>query len=565
MFEPVQIRLDLSHPETQTIAVSIQWTPQTQRQTFQLPVWTPGSYTVRDHAQHLHSLQLLANGEELPVCRMAPHQWLCDLPDLSPLTLNYQLEARDLTVRTGLLDPDFASLCLAAVAMDIDGCRWSPHHVAVTAPEHWSVHLPLEPSAEGWVAADFDALVDSPLHAGPFQAAPFTVEGKRHELLLIGTPPMGWPPNLISDIEKVCSATCRLLGTPPPAGDRYQLVLQLLDQGYGGLEHDHSAVLQFSWSALAKPKGYRQLLQLIGHEYLHQWNVRRLRPVELRPYDYGQAVITEGLWFAEGITSYFDLSLPLLAGCSDRPTLLRDLGEELSSVLMSPGCAIQSLAASAREAWIKLYKATPASRDSQISYYRLGAAVAFCLDVRLRQRGHSMAAILRELWQGPGRQARGYSRDHIKAAVARWDRDLASDLDQWLDQTEAVPLLDCVKALGLRMDPVPLKHPDHGLTLKDAEGAALIQRVRRDSPGQQAGLVVGDELLAINGYRVRRSSDLAVLLEKQECVRVTYSRRSLLKETQLFPDAGVDHWALDWDPGCTTEQRQLRDRWFEIV
>ena len=261
----------------------------------------------------------------------------------------------------------------------------------------------------------------------------------------------------------------------------------------------------------------------------------------------------------------FDLSLPLLAGCSDRTTLLKDLGEELSSVLMSPGCAIQSLAASAREAWIKLYKATTASRDSQISYYRLGAAVAFCLDVRLRQRGHSMAAILRELWQGPGRQARGYSRDHIKAAVARWDRDLASDLDQWLDQPEAVPLLDCVKALGLRMDPVPLKHPDHGLTLKDADGAALIQRVRRDSPGQQAGLVVGDELLAINGYRVRRSSDLAVLLEKQECVRVTYSRRSLLKETQLFPDAGVDHWTLDWDPGCTTEQRQLRDRWFEIV
>ena len=169
------------------------------------------------------------------------------------------------------------------------------------------------------------------------------------------------------------------------------------------------------------------------------------------------------------------------------------------------------------------------------------------------------------MWQGPGRQARGYSRDHVKAAVARWDRDLASDLDQWLDQPAAVPLLDCVKALGLRMDPVPLKHPDHGLTLKDAEGAALIQRVRRESPGQRAGRVVGDELLAINGYRVRRSSDLAVLLGNQKCVRVTYSRRSLLKETQLFPDAGVDHWTLDWDPGCTTEQRQLRDRWFEIV
>ena len=255
----------------------------------------------------------------------------------------------------------------------------------------------------------------------------------------------------------------------------------------------------------------------------------------------------------------------MLAGCSDRPTLLRDLGEELSSVLMSPGCSIQSLASSAREAWIKLYKATPASRDSQISYYRLGAAVAFCLDVRLRQRGHSMAAILRELWQGAGRQARGYSRADIKAAVTRWDADLATDLDRWLDQPEALPLMDCIQALGLRMDPVPLKHPDHGLTLKDGEGSALIQRVRRTSPGQRAGLVVGDEVLAINGYRVRRSSDIPVLLEKQECVNVTYARRSLMKETRLFPDKGVDHWTLDLDPGCTTAQRQLRDRWFEIV
>ena len=176
-----------------------------------------------------------------------------------------------------------------------------------------------------------------------------------------------------------------------------------------------------------------------------------------------------------------------------------------------------------------------------------------------------MAAVLRELWLSHGRQARGYSRYDIKAALARWDAALATDLDQWLDQPEALPLIDCVEALGLRMDPVPLQHPAHGLTLKDGEGGAVIQRVSRESPGQRAGLVVGDELLAINGYRVRRGSDLPLLLQKHDCVTVTYARRSRLKETQLFPDKGVDHWSLDWDPGCTTEQRQLRDRWFEIV
>ena len=386
----------------------MEWTPQWNRQILQLPVWTPGSYTVRDHAQHLHSLRLSNGSTVQKVRRLSPSRWLCELTTLEPVTLSYAIESRDLTVRTGLLDPDFASLSLASVAMEIEGFRWMPHHLEVSAPSHWQVHLPLESSVKGWLAPDFDALIDTPLHAGPFAVEPFTVHGHRHELLLIGAPPFGWPESFISDIERVCQATCDLMGTPPPAGDRYQLVLQLLEKGYGGLEHDHSAVLQFNWSALASKKGYRQLLQLVGHEYLHQWNVRRLRPVELRPYNYSQPVICEGLWFAEGITSYYDLFLPLWAGCTDQTMLLEDFGEELSSVLMSPGRSIQSLSMSAEEAWVKLYKATPASRDTQISYYRLGAAVAFCLDVRLRSFGSSLPVLLRHLWSFFGEQRRGF-------------------------------------------------------------------------------------------------------------------------------------------------------------
>ena len=565
MTAPVQVRLDLSRPATQTVAVTISWTPVVHRQTFQLPVWTPGSYTVRDHVQHLHSLQLSCGDQNLQVRRLAPHQWICDLPDLSPLTLRYSLEARDLTVRTGLLDPDFASLCLAAVAMEIEGCRWSPHLLDVIAPDDWLVHLPLPRDRDGWTAADFDDLVDSPLHAGPFAAQQFSVSGRTHELVLIGAPPNAWPTQFLRDVERVCEATCRLMQTPPPAGDRYQLVLQLLEKGYGGLEHDHSAVLQFSWSSLATAKGYRQLLQLIGHEYLHQWNVRRLRPVEFLPYDYGQAVVSEGLWFAEGITSYFDLSLPMLAGCSDRLTLIKDLGEELSSVLMTPGRSIQSLADSAREAWVKLYKATPASRDTQVSYYRLGTAAAFCIDVRLRQCGHSLSELLRQLWATHGVAKRGFSRLEVLDALSRFNTALAAELEIWLDQPDSLPLSETVECLGMRLDPVPMDHPDAGLMLQDRDGSVLVQRVTHQGPGQSSGLVVGDELIAVNGFRLRRSSELPGLLGGHASVAVTFSRRGLMRETQLFPDKGVDHWELSWDPGATPEQRSLRDRWFEIL
>ena len=542
----------------------MEWTPQWNRQILQLPVWTPGSYTVRDHAQHLHSLRLSNASTDQKVRRLSPSRWLCELTTLEPVMLTYAIESRDLTVRTGLLDPDFASLSLASVAMEIEGFRWMPHHLEVSAPSHWQVHLPLESSVRGWLAKDFDALIDTPLHSGPFAVKPFTVHGHRHELLLIGAPPSGWPESFISDIERVCQATCDLMGTLPPAGDRYQLVLQLLEKGYGGLEHDHSAVLQFNWTALAGKKGYRQLLQLVGHEYLHQWNVRRLRPVELRPYDYSQPVICEGLWFAEGITSYYDLFLPLRAGCTDQIMLLEDFGEELSSVLMSPGRSIQSLAMSAEEAWVKLYKATPASRDTQISYYRLGAAVAFCLDVRLRSSGTSLPVLLRHLWSSFGEYRRGFCRDDLHQWLASVDNGLAAELDHWLDDTNAVPLKKSAELIGLRLEPVPQKAPHHGLSLKVSAGDLVVQRVMKNSPGMKADLVVGDEILAINGFRVRCIDSVADLMRNCSEVQVSFVRRGLMKETFLQPESAIETWRLEVDPQASSDQLALREQWFKI-
>ena len=565
MNSAVRIHLDLREPERQTVQVSLSWVPETLHQTWQMPVWTPGSYTVRDHVQHLHSLRLECEGGTVPIRRVAPSRWQADLTHLAPLTLRYAVEARHLTVRTCHLDPDLASLCLSGLAMEVQGCRWSPHQLTVSTPESWSVHVPLDHSSDGWSAADFDALVDSPVHAGPFEARLIRVLDHQHQLLLIGAPPAGWPPSFLDDVVAVCEATCHLMGTPPPAGDNYQLVLILLEQGYGGLEHDHGTVLHYNWAALQKPEGYRQLLQLIGHEYLHQWNVRRLRPAELRPYHYGSAVISEGLWFAEGITSYFDLALTMLAGRSDRPTFLADLGEELSRVQLTPGRRVQSLSDSAREAWVKLYKATATSRDTQVSYYRLGAATAFCLDVRLRRRNSSLASLLRRFWGSHGITARGYHRTDIQALLAEFDPSLSDELATWLDQPDSLPLDACTQELGLRLDPEMCSSPDSGMTLRDDGGAVLVSRVRPDGPAAKAALVPDDEVIAVQGRRLRRMSDLPGLLLGATPVPIVYARRGCLAETQLIPDEAVDRWRLSWDPGASLSQRALRDQWFQIL
>ena len=561
----MNIHLDLRRSQDQTILVSLEWTPLVSRQVLQFPLWTPGSYTVRDPAQHLNSLELRSASAGLPLQRIAPNRWLAELPDLSPLRLTYRLEARDLTVRTAYLDSDFASLSPAAVVMEVEGFRWEPHHLSVAVPDHWQAHCPLPVTDGGWVASDFDELIDSPLHAGPFSATGFEVNGCRHELLLIGDPPGGWPKAFTADVERVCEATCQLMGTSPPAGDRYQLVIQMLDSGYGGLEHDHSSVLQFSWSGLAKKDGYRQLLQLVGHEYLHQWNVRRLRPIEYRPYDYGRSVVSEGLWFAEGITSYFDLALPLIAGCSDRSMLLQDLGEELSRVLMTPGRRIQSLSDSAQEAWIKLYKSSVVSPDSQVSYYRLGAATAFCLDVRLRAVGSSLADLLRGLWQSHGQSGRGFHRRDLSAWLKPLEPTLATDLDHWLDQPDVLPLHDCLAMIGARLNPVPLQRPHHGLTLTDSNGRVVVRRVAVDSPARNTGLVPGDELIAVDSRRLHSTDDLSLLLDVDRPATITYARRRCLAEAQLVPTQGVDRWSLELDSGAGSQQLALRERWFRFL
>ena len=561
----MNITLDLRQVQDQSILVSLEWTPLVRRQVLQFPLWTPGSYTVRDPAQHLNSLALqTSDGVQLPLRRLSPNRWLAELEDLSPLRLSYRVEARDLTVRTAYLDSDFASISPAAVVMEVEGFRWDQHRLSVNAPEAWQVHCPL-PRCEGdWLATDFDALIDSPIHAGPFEALPFAVQGHRHELVLIGEPPGGWPSSLQEDIERVCEATCQLMETPPPAGDLYQLVIQMLDNGYGGLEHDHSSVLQFSWGALAKPEGYRQLLQLVGHEYLHQWNVRRLRPVEFRPYDYGRSVVSEGLWFAEGITSYFDLALPLIANCSDRSTLLRDLGDELSRVLMTPGRSIQSLAASAQEAWIKLYKSSAVSPDSQVSYYRLGTATALCLDIRLRAVGSSLASLLRDLWQSHGTSGRGFDRGDVTAWLTGVEPQLAVDLDVWLDVPDSLPLHDCLALIGARLDPVASRHPRHGMTLADSDGRVVVRRCATDSPARNAGLVPGDELIAVDGRRLHSTDDLPMLLRADHAATITYARRRCLGVTELTAGAGVDRWSLAWEPGASSQQRALREQWFRF-
>ena len=215
---------------------------------------------------------------------------------------------------------------------------------------------------------------------------------------------------------------------------------------------------------------------------------------------------------------------------------------------------------------MRLYKQTPANARSQVSYYRLGTALAFCLDVGLRQAGGSLAATLRLLWERLGRHGRGYGRHDLMAAIADTSPDLAEQMPGWLDGRGVLPIEASLASLGLMLDPVLETKANAGWTLREGDGSVWIDRTVAGGAAERAGLVPGDELVALRDWRCRTLKRTQHLLDGPEQCQVTYSRRGLIGYTQLsLEKPGVDRHRLTWDPGAAREARLLRDQWFQVV
>ena len=565
----VQVHLDLSEPQQHLVAVQIQVAPRLARMRLALPGWTPGSYLMRDYVRQLEGLVVEQGSQVLELQRLEPSAWgvECD-PSGGLLTIRYRVLATELTVRTCHLDHEHGFLALAAVVLELEGERWSPHQLSCTLPQGWQAFVPLPCSNGVWQARDLDHLLDTPLEAGPHRPYDFAVHGVPHQLVCWAGAPgeerwlLERQPTLLEDLRRVCEACCRLMGVASPAAHSYLVILHLVDEGYGGLEHDDSTVLVYGRRNFEKPNGYRRFLQLVAHEYLHQWNVRRLRPAELTPIDYHRPPVVPTLWFAEGVTSYLDQFLPLSAGLSDPEDLVTDLGEDLSRYRLTPGRGVQSLRESSQEAWVKLYKADAYSADAQVSYYLKGAVVALCLDLHLRRNGGSLMEVLRQLWLSHGRWGRGYSEADLVQAFATHAPDLATQLPRWLRELDDPDLDGYLSSVGLFLDAEMASTPWAGLTPRQEGGGLLAARVVRGGPAEQAGVMVGDELVALDQQRLKSPDDLQRALRPDHAQTLLIARRSQLRSLELRPQAPqVERYQLKRVADATDAQLAAQQRW----
>ncbi|MDT7834465.1 M61 family metallopeptidase [Aquabacterium sp. OR-4] len=546
-----------------------------------LPVWIPGSYLVREFARHLSGLQAQQGGQAWEVQALDKARWQLRRPAGAPasraaLTVRWRVYAFDTSVRTAFLDDrrgffNGTGLLLRVVGREAQAQRLSLGRL----PAGWEVATAMPAAAPGrsrgesgaWLAADYDELVDHPFELGSFWRGRFSAGGVPHELVVAGAWPRFDGDRLLRDTQRICAEQIAFwhgadaAARSAPFG-RYVFLINAVGDGYGGLEHRASTALLTSRRDLpvqgSEPggDGYIGLLGLISHEYFHSWNVKRLKPAEFATLDYQHENYTRLLWFFEGVTSYYDDLMLRRAGLIDAPRYLRLLTRNLASLAATPGRQLQSLAEASFDAWIKYYRPDENSANATVSYYVKGALVALALDLSLRQRGHSLDAVMRRLWAdsagGPVDEAA------IQAALqAVAGRGLQRTLRAWVHGTDELPLAELLAATGVLCGSERAGWAAT-LGLKLSEGpvsGVQVKSVLAGSAAAVAGVAAGDELLAVDGWRIRRLDDALAWAGRESPFDLLLARDQRVLTLRLQPQRDA---ALAATPTLALQERPAR-------
>lgn len=511
-----------------------------------MPVWTPGSYLVREYARHLQDFVAFAGdraGARLPWRKLSKNHWQVDPQGHPALTICYRIYANELTVRTNHLDGTHGYLNGAAVFFYVPGYEHCPIQVTIVPPKpDWKVSTALpvwNEQPNTFQAQDFDTLVDSPFEIGAHVLYEFEVLGKPHQLAVWGTGNLE-PARLIADIQKVIQVEADLYGGLPY--DRYLFILHLTNQGFGGLEHKDSCSLIYQRFGFRNPEKYDRLIQLVAHEFFHLWNVKRIRPKALEVFDYEQENYTPSLWFSEGTTSYYDLVLPLRAGIYSASTYLNALSREITRFLTTPGRKVQPLAESSFDAWIKLYRQDANSPNNQMSYYLKGEMVSLLLDLLIRERHanqRSLDDVMRQMWQQFGKDEIGFTPEQLQQVMESIaGTDLSEFFDRYLNTTDELPFDQYLAPFGLCLRGEvgsEIGVPFLGWMVKTEAGREIIKFVEMGAPAQKAGIDAGDELLALNGIRVtaEQLSDRLRDFNPGDTVQITFFHQDDLRTVDV--------------------------------
>ena len=585
----IRYQVDIDDLHSHHFRVTLTVAQPAAEQRVSLPVWINGSYMVREFGRHLSGLSARQGLRPLTPQQLDKTSWQLRCSGKAALVLSYRVYAFDASVRAAFLDVDRGFFNGSSLCLRVHGREVERHRLQLGAlPRGWQLATAMGAAPDGaaraFEAADYNELVDHPVTLGRFWSGGFDAGGVPHEIVVSGALPGFDGERLLADSQRICAQQIDFWhgdDDSKPPFDRYQFHLHAAEDGFGGLEHRASAALTAARRDLPRQHaaglsdGYVTLLSLISHEYFHSWNVKRLKPDELVAPAHDRENYTRLLWFFEGITSYYDELMLRRAGLIDAPRYLRLLAKTLNAVAQTPGRQVQSVAEASFDAWVKYYRGDENTANATVSYYLKGALLALCLDLRLRRLGSSLDELMRRLWQRSGAgptapaEAGAIREDDIVAELAALGgRAMAAELRAWVHGTGELPVVKLLPdfavspsaehapwalALGLKLSEGPLTGVRVGTVLAGGAAAA-------------AGLSAGDELLAIDDWRIRRLDDAQAWLSREQPFELLLVRDQRVMRLKLVPQPLsplASQWALHCQDKPNPAARRRRLGWLD--
>jgi predicted metalloprotease with PDZ domain len=505
-----------------------------------MAVWTPGSYLVREYARHVQDFTVTdQSGRALNWRKINKNTWQVDTAGAREIVARYNVYANELTVRTNELNDEHAFFTPAALLMFPKGELSTPSTIRVDPYGSWKVATGLPPVSgqpNTFRAENFDILFDSPFEVGNFKEITFNVQGKPHRYVFCGEGNYDMQ-RIADDTTKIINEAVKIFGDIPY--DNYLFIVNL--RGGGGLEHLNSTALQWNRFGFKPDSRYYGFLGLVVHEYFHLWNVKRIRPEPLGPFDYENENYTKLLWVAEGATSYYEGIILRRAGIISDEYFLDSKASAIQDLQSRPGRFQTSLEEASFDAWIKYYRQDENSINNQISYYDKGDIVNMMLDIRIRTLSNgakSLDDVMRYLYEEFGKKNRNFTpEDYQKAAELQAGASLEDFFDRYVRGTEEIDYNEILRGIGLQLNDEEIgpKQAYLGANLAESDGQLTIRSIPAGTPAYEYGLNTGDQIVAVDGNRASQNFLNSYLNQKKpgDKVRFTVFRFDQLRDFQV--------------------------------
>ena len=512
----ISYTLKMPRPQNHYFQVEMQVEQLKQKTaTVKLPVWAPGSYLVREFSRHLNQVKAYSlQGAALPIIKKTKNAWEIDLKGQTAFVVKYEVYAFELSVRTSFLDETHGFVSGPSMFMYLDGHKETGGELLVQPHASFkrvSTGLTLKSlikqgNNQTFTFENYDQLVDCPIEIGNQYEFDFEAAGVKHTVAMYGEGNFD-PERLKADMAKIVEEETKVVGVNP--NKRYVFIVHNVVGGDGGLEHCNSTVLSVDrWTY--EGSNYINFLNLVAHEYFHLWNVKRIRPIELGPFNYDQEVYTNYLWVMEGFTSYYDELILRRCGFYSQEEMMKKIQIAVNYVETSVGARVQPVAHASFDAWIKAYRPNENSSNTTMTYYSRGLVIAAVLDAMIIKQSNGTECLdhlMKDLYETYYVvKNRGFTDAEFKACLAKHTgQDMAEFFQKYIDGTEVIPYAMYFLPLGVDVSDVGGVKPVFGANVSEVGGKVRIKSIRANSAAEDAGLSVNDEVIACMNYRVDKA------------------------------------------------------------